>query len=312
MTLSSLMTRKFVLCFFVLISDDSLRFFFLTRHNEYRSRLALGNLPNKNGTKLPSASNIYELGYSLDVEKIAQKHADNCILKHAEIHGTTNNLFAQSPYQAFDKIAYSAFEGWSSDELEKYGVADLNFTIELYESGIGHWSEVVWWNVREIGCGIANCPNGLGTPKTEGKQCTYVVCAYNPGGNFINDLIYVPGRPCERCNEYSNSKCNATSGLCYIENPTSTFSTSPPISTTKQSTTTSQSSITTSTILSTLSTLLTTISSTFTSTSSRSSTVTSSATTRRPTRLTTTTVVPSSSEIVRTTELLESTTSDAT
>ncbi|KAI6221064.1 Venom allergen-like protein-1 [Aphelenchoides besseyi] len=190
MALSSLMTRKFVLCFFVLISvsnclNDSLRSFFLTKHNEYRSQLALGNLANKNGTKLPSASNIYELSYSLDVEKIAQDHADKCILKHAEIQGTTNNLFAQSPYQAFDKIANSAFEGWSSGELEKYGVADLNFTIKLYESGIGHWSEVVWWNVREIGCGISNCPNGLGTPKTEGKECTYVVCAYNPGFVFL-------------------------------------------------------------------------------------------------------------------------------
>lgn len=41
--------------------NQALRDYFLKMHNDHRSQLALGKIKNKNGTLLPSASNMYEL-----------------------------------------------------------------------------------------------------------------------------------------------------------------------------------------------------------------------------------------------------------
>jgi len=45
----------------------------------------------------------------------------------------------------------------------------------------GHYTQVVWRNSQMVGCGSANCPGG-------GK---FVVCSYNPPGNFNGEKPYL-------------------------------------------------------------------------------------------------------------------------
>ncbi|KAG0568949.1 hypothetical protein KC19_6G054200 [Ceratodon purpureus] len=45
----------------------------------------------------------------------------------------------------------------------------------------GHYTQVVWRNSQFVGCGSANCPGGG----------TFVVCSYNPPGNFNGQRPYL-------------------------------------------------------------------------------------------------------------------------
>lgn len=130
-------------------------------------------------------------------------------------------------------MAEKALSAWLY-ELKSHGLLSLNFTNEVYATHIGHWVEINWSNVIEIGCAIKNCTNGLG-PQFPGNW-SFVVCVYNPGwrlffsilitlilgGNYINDLIYVPGEPCTNCRFHPNSKCDQKLGMCYVESNSST------------------------------------------------------------------------------------------
>lgn len=72
---------------------DSLRQLVLNAHNTLRSTVALGQAPNKNGTNLPKAADMYRLIYSKLVESYAQANANNCSFTHNYVNGTSNNLY---------------------------------------------------------------------------------------------------------------------------------------------------------------------------------------------------------------------------
>jgi len=60
--------------------------------------------------------------------------------------------------------------------------ADYDYAAGVCRVGkvCGHWTQVVWNNTRELGCGVAVCPdNGQ-----------IWVCHYNPPGNFIGERPY--------------------------------------------------------------------------------------------------------------------------
>ena len=63
-----------------------------------------------------------------------------------------------------------ATDAWY-DEINDPG---YDFNNPGYSSGIGHFTQIVWKDTCKVGCGIA------GT----GEQ--YVVCRYDPPGNYIN------------------------------------------------------------------------------------------------------------------------------
>lgn len=56
-------------------------------------------------------------------------------------------------------------------------VKDYNFGRGGWQSGTGHFTQVVWKSSKEL---------GLGRAKTSDGKLTYVVARYRPAGNIIN------------------------------------------------------------------------------------------------------------------------------
>ncbi|KAH7702472.1 venom allergen-like protein vap-2, partial [Aphelenchoides avenae] len=181
---------------------DTERATVLDAHNNYRQSVASGNAPNKDGTKLPQAADMNKLVYDTGIEAIAQKWAANCKFDHssaAERNNTGENLYMAGGKQDLAAALKGASDLWWG-ELAEYGVnTTLTLTMEEFNRGIGHWSQMAWAKTTRIGCGVQQCSIG-----------TIVVCNYAPSGNYLNQKIYTAGTACSKCasgTSCANSLC---------------------------------------------------------------------------------------------------------
>ncbi|XGW11361.1 hypothetical protein V3C99_012677 [Haemonchus contortus] len=91
-------------------------------------------------------------------------------------------------------------------ELKMFGVPDENIlTMEVFDRGVGHYTQVAWQSSDKIGCAVEWCPT-----------MTLVACEYNPAGNRINHYIYDIGDPCttdEDC-QCTGCTCSRDEALC--------------------------------------------------------------------------------------------------
>lgn len=56
-------------------------------------------------------------------------------------------------------------------------------TMDLFNRGVGHYTQMIWKGSTEMGAGMANF-------QQNGFAMTVVVCCYNPPGNFIGGSIF--------------------------------------------------------------------------------------------------------------------------
>ncbi len=61
-----------------------------------------------------------------------------------------------------------------------------------FETGTGHYSQLVWAESRFVGCGHITFPASAGFRRL-------LVCNYGPAGNFVGEPVYVRARPCSMC-----------------------------------------------------------------------------------------------------------------
>ncbi|KAL3280249.1 hypothetical protein HHI36_017744 [Cryptolaemus montrouzieri] len=151
----------------------------LQKHNNLRNLISQGKVSGQ-----PKATNMKIMVYSPILEKKAQEVADTCEFKHVTIKGTPwswvgQNLYihmstGDSPGADWD----SAIQSWFDEhKLYKYG--------PTFTPGTGHYTQVVWANTDNVGCGYTYFIK-------EGKfkyQKLYV-CNYGPGGNIIGQNPY--------------------------------------------------------------------------------------------------------------------------
>ena len=75
-----------------------------------------------------------------------------------------------------------------------------------YNSGYGHYTQVVWAETEELGCGMVYYKED----SAQYQYQTIVVCNYAKGGNFKDAEMYATGTACSACpNGYT---CD--DGLC--------------------------------------------------------------------------------------------------
>lgn len=131
-----------------------------------------------------------ELTWSAEIAKYAQGRADTIARTGQFSHLPPG----KSPYGenlaqggstgggASGYSALSACDNWYAEKLKMPKGARI-MTSNLFNRGVGHYTQMIWKDSTEIGVGIA-------TFSQNGFQMTVVVCCYNPRGNFISGAIY--------------------------------------------------------------------------------------------------------------------------
>jgi len=182
----------------------------LDRHNELRGRVAMWQEPGQ-----PGASNMRKLVWNDELAVIAQRWADQCNYGHdtekRKLDGTSvgQNVahFSNSRKFSWAEIESSylaqSVQMWY-DEVTNPGFSSSNIKPFRFTSGTGHYTQVVWAETREVGCGLVYYLE-------DGWYTTYVVCNYAVAGNMEGGEMYKVGSVCESCS-VSGSGCLA--GLC--------------------------------------------------------------------------------------------------
>jgi len=130
----------------------------VTRHNFWRSQVG-----------------VSPLTWSSQVASSAQTWANEL--------AKTCNLIIHSNAQYGENIAWG-YGGMTPDQVvdmwakEKSGYVYKPFTSD--QLPYGHYTQLVWRDTTQIGCGMAKCQNNY----------EIWVCDYNPAGNFIGEYPY--------------------------------------------------------------------------------------------------------------------------
>jgi pathogenesis-related protein 1 len=117
------------------------------------------------------------LTWSRDLAKYAQEWADElakrgCEMKHRPPDKYGENIFwSQGMTNQSDYVV----DAWGS-EIEFY---DGKKNSCKKDEVCGHYTQVVWCNTKEVGCGMAKC----------GDEEIWV-CNYNPPGNYVGQRPY--------------------------------------------------------------------------------------------------------------------------
>lgn len=161
---------------------------FLDSHNEFRQNVS------------PAATNMKKMIWNHDLEKMSQLWAENCKFKHGQPNCTN---------MPFDPIGQNLFLTTATTYTPNGAVAAWNSEVDFYTLSsnkcqssqmCGHYTQVVWANSNEVGCGAKYCTN-LGY---------LVVCNYGPAGNYVGQKPYSSGTSCSACpsgNTCSNKLC---------------------------------------------------------------------------------------------------------
>jgi uncharacterized protein YkwD len=154
---------------------------FVCAHNEVRVQVSPSATP-----PLPLVE------WNEELARVAQSYAERCIFEHNsertkqyEAISGKNDYVGENLYlsTAFSITPAEAVQSWASE------AQDYNYSRNHCARGkvCGHYTQVVWGNSNEIGCGTAQCNNMAASPY---KRGSIVVCNYAPGGNYVGEKPY--------------------------------------------------------------------------------------------------------------------------
>ena len=132
----------------------------LTRHNYYRAK-----------HQAPDLTRLAKL------EEISQSYSEYLASIGYLVHSSNTlngNYIGENLYMGYNAgyLGTSPVDSWY-EEISKYSFAKSD-----YIKGTGHFTQVVWKNSKQLGCGVACGSN---------DYC-YVTCNYYPGGNYLGEF----------------------------------------------------------------------------------------------------------------------------
>ncbi|CAO4374418.1 hypothetical protein L5515_011749 [Caenorhabditis briggsae] len=181
----------------------------LNVHNTLRSKIAQGKYVAK-GTTKPAGSNILKMKWDTATATSAQNYANTCPTGHSGAAGLGENLYwswTSATITNIDSYGAAASAAWEK-EFQDFGWKTNLLDMALFNTGIGHATQMAWAKTNLIGCGVKNC----GKDPKNGLNKVAVVCQYKPQGNYLNQNIYTTGATCSACP--TGTKCETASGLC--------------------------------------------------------------------------------------------------
>ncbi|CAC5376087.1 PI16 [Mytilus coruscus] len=156
----------------------------INEHNRYR--------------KVENAANMQKMVWSQTLEQEATAWAAKCSNSHQQ-NGRGENLAMQSVGEDINVLIRRGIKMWF-DEKRNYAPGGG------FSMSTGHYTQLVWADSKQLGCGVQICNPNSKFP----MQYMYLVCFYDPPGNFNNREPYVRGQACSKCR--SGQMCDA--GLC--------------------------------------------------------------------------------------------------
>ncbi len=133
----------------------------LAAHNEWRQQVK-----------------VSALTWSTDLATLAQDWADTLKGRDCAFEHRPNNTAGENIYWAsgFTPTPKQVIDSWGKE------IADYDYATNTCATGkmCGHYTQLVWRDSSEVGCGKAQCDDGS----------ILWVCNYNPPGNFIGQKPY--------------------------------------------------------------------------------------------------------------------------
>merc|ERR1712227_1131541 len=193
--------------------SDSAKQAILDKHNELRRRVAKGEETGGINAPQPGATNMKKMFWNTELEAIAQRWSDQCTFGHDsernKLDGTSvgqNAYWGASTQQVSEADVQAgvnkATQAWY-DEVTNPGFDSTHINPYQFNSGTGHYTQVVWADSEELGCGLVYY-------KGDQYYETLVVCNYAKAGNFLGSAMYETGTACSNCP--SGYTCD--DGLC--------------------------------------------------------------------------------------------------
>lgn len=136
--------------------------------------------------KWRSQVGVPDIKWSDTLARTAQVWADKlkskgCLLKHSQGSGYGENLYEAGPIRWSDGTKETqsvtsrmVVDSWGNEKQ------DYNYENNSCSNVCGHYTQVVWKNTNEVGCGMAICND----------KSQVWVCNYNPPGNYIGEKPY--------------------------------------------------------------------------------------------------------------------------
>jgi len=112
------------------------------------------------------------LTWSPTVAASAEASASRCEWSHS------NSPYGENIYASggFAPSAYDVVSDWVSEE------SDYHYSSNSCDGVCGHYTQVVWRDTVSLGCAIRQCTTG--SPFGSFPNWTFVVCQYDPPGNY--------------------------------------------------------------------------------------------------------------------------------
>nr|CDS29757.2 peptidase inhibitor 16 [Hymenolepis microstoma] len=154
----------------------------LDSHNQARSDVS------------PPATNMMEMRYSSEMEKLAESWASRCKFAHPSwndvmYENTGQNIAITFGHQNVDFP--HVIDLWHKEK-------DYYYDGDYCTPGqaCGHYTQMVWSSSTNVGCAVERCDQYFGGH----PQPTYLyVCQYQAPGNYIGQKPYIAGPSCQDC-----------------------------------------------------------------------------------------------------------------
>lgn len=126
------------------------------------------------------SSPLVALTWSDTIASAAQTWANGCNWSHSS-NAYGENIYAVSG----DTVTGQAVvDDWASESV------DYDYATNSCSNVCGHYTQVVWADTTQVGCGVKVCTTNSPFPAKYGPTWTFVVCDYDPPGNVGNQSPY--------------------------------------------------------------------------------------------------------------------------
>lgn len=133
------------------------------------------------------ALNLSELSWSVELSQTAQSWAEELLQRNQLEHSITSQSRVKvgenlTSLQGFTpNIAYSTPERAVGRWLSERDFYDYNSNLCISNEPCGHYTQIIWEDTTEVGCGVARTPDAT-------KEVW--VCQYSPAGNIVGQRPY--------------------------------------------------------------------------------------------------------------------------